>query len=67
MKWKQWLTERFLPAWCREELLAENRKMSRELVKIRAENRELRAYVDGLHTALRYQKRSIIPWEEKKR
>ncbi len=49
---KKWLTERFLPVWCREELLRENAGLRAELERALDEGRELRAYIAGMHRAL---------------
>lgn len=57
---KKWLCERFLPVWCREELLDENKRLRDSLREERIRNRELKAYIDGLHTALRAQRRITI-------
>ncbi len=59
-KWKRWLFRRFLPAWCREELLAENDALCRDLERARRENNTLRAYIDGMEYAIRRQGRVII-------
>ena len=57
---KKWLCERFLPVWCREELLQENRHLRDSLREERSRNRELQAYIDGIHAALRTQRRITI-------
>lgn len=54
-KLKVWLCMRFLPAWCKDELLEENTRLRRELTEAQQENKRLRAYIDGVHTALRYK------------
>lgn len=59
-KLKKWLCERFLPVWCREELLQENRRLQDSLREERSRNRELQAYIDGIHAALRTQRRITI-------
>lgn len=58
-KIKQWLIGRFLPAWCREEMLAENRKLADKVQRQAAEIDCLRAYIEGLRTAMRYQPKII--------
>ena len=57
---KQWLFERFLPAWCREELLEENRRLTRRAEELWQENQCLTAYINGLETALRSQRHKVI-------
>lgn len=59
-KFKRWLIEKFLPVWCREELLTENRRL-RERVQLQAaEIDRLNAYVDGVRDAIRRQPRITI-------
>lgn len=50
---KRWLRERFLPLWCREDLLSENEAQRREIERLQAENGRLRAYIAGLEYAAR--------------
>lgn len=59
-KWKRWLYENFLPAWCREDLLGENARLTS---KVQAQSREivrLTAYIDGMLAATRRQPRITI-------
>ena len=59
-KWKQWLYRKFLPAYCRDKLLEENRALG-DLVKSQAQEiAKLNAYIDGMEAALRHQKRITI-------
>lgn len=57
---KSWLYERFLPAWCREELLEDNKRLLARVSELKAEGERLRAYIDGLETALRLGRRIKI-------
>lgn len=50
---KRWLWERFLPLWCREDLLAENEAQRCRIDRLQAENDRLRAYIAGLEYAAR--------------
>lgn len=59
-KFKRWLIERFLPAWCREELLTENRRLRERVQRQAAEIDRLNAYVDGVRDAIRRQPRITI-------
>lgn len=59
-KWKEWLCSRFLPAWCREEMTAENRRLKEQLTAAKEENEILRGYIDGLRDALRYGRKIAI-------
>ena len=59
-KFKQWLCAKFLPAWCREDLLNENARLSAALSELKNENNKLRAYINGFESAVRYQRRIVI-------
>ena len=50
---RRWMTERFLPMWAKETLLAENERLRKELERQRAEYDSLRRYADGLEEGLR--------------
>lgn len=52
-KFKIWLCRCFLPTWCREELLEENRRLMAALEQAQQENRELLARIAGMETVLR--------------
>ena len=52
-KFKLWLRGRFLPAYCRDDLLAENDRLRRELAEQQRTIDRLRAYADGLEYAAR--------------
>lgn len=63
-KLKRWLYERFLPAWCRDDLMRANELLS---AKVQAQAREierLEAYIDGVHAAQRRQPRIVINRKE---
>ena len=57
---KKWLIEGFLPMWAKQTVLEDNRQLSRELRALRAENRELRAYIQGLEKGIRAGKKDQI-------
>lgn len=59
-KIKRWLIERILPVWAREQLLAEIRRLEEKNLQLRAEIRQLEAYIDGLETGIKSQRRIII-------
>ena len=59
-RFKHWLYEKFLPAWCREDLLNENARLSAAVSELKNENNRLRAYINGFETAIRYQRRVVI-------
>lgn len=52
-KFKIWLVNKYLPAWCREELLTENDRLNKEVKKQAAKIDSLNAYIDGMKDAIR--------------
>lgn len=58
-KFKRWMIEKFLPTYCRNELLEENKRLSERIKELQAKNDRLNAYIDGMESALRYQKITI--------
>ena len=58
-KFRIWLCTKFLPAWCKEELLDENKRLARLISEQREENDKLRAYIDGMNNAMRRQRIQI--------
>ena len=65
-KFKRWLIEKFVPAWCRDEMLDTNRDLVRAVDDLRRENERLKAYINGLEDAMRAQRRIVIRNEVKK-
>ena len=59
-KVKQWLLERFLPEWCRQELLEENARLLAEVQLLQGQIAQRQAYIDGMDTALRAMRKVII-------
>ncbi len=59
-KLREYLINRFLPAWCREELLEENKKLRQKVERQAEEIDRLNAYIDGVTDALRRQPRIIV-------
>lgn len=59
-RFRQWLLERFLPAWAKDSVYRENKLLRDRLDERDREIRELNAYVDGLETALRSMRRIVI-------
>lgn len=57
---KEWLYGCFLPAYCRDDLLAANKRLSEQLREQRAENERLQCYIRGLETGIRSQRRVNI-------
>ena len=52
-KLKKWLYNKFLPAWCKEDLMEANAHLTGVIVELKRENEKLRAYIRGMETALR--------------
>lgn len=59
-KIKRWLIERILPVWAREELMAEIERLKESNRQLAAERDRLNAYIEGLETGIRAQRRIII-------
>lgn len=57
---KRWLIERILPVWAREELMEEIEKLKESNRQLAAERDRLNAYIAGLETGIRAQRRIII-------
>lgn len=64
---KRWICERFLPVYCREEMLAEAKRLQAEIVEIKRENERLLAYIDGMHAVLRRRQKITINATEESR
>lgn len=50
---KKYLLDRFLPMWAKETVLSDNRQLRARLRKLEQENKELKVYIQGLHTGMR--------------
>ncbi len=57
---KKWLIDGFLPMWAKQTVLADNRLLTKEIRALRKENRELKAYLQGLERGIRAGKRVQI-------
>lgn len=64
-KFRKWLLEKFLPAWAKDSVYAENKRLLAQLERQAQDMRELDAYIDGLETALRSMRRIVINNEVK--
>jgi len=53
---KKWLFERFYPAMAKEEIA----RLQREIIRKDAEIASLNAYIDGMETGMRAQRRIVI-------
>lgn len=62
-KLKYWLCEKYLPDWCRRELLDENERL-KEIVRKRDDEIEnLNQYIAGMERALKLGRKIIIQAE----
>lgn len=52
-KFKKWLYDRFLPAWCRDDLLRQNELLAAQYKAQQREIERLRAYIEGVQAASR--------------
>ena len=59
-KIKTWLLERFLPAWAKDTVYQDNKRLLAQLEGQRQELRELHAYIDDLEAGLRALRRVVI-------
>lgn len=59
-KFKNWLYNRFLPAYCRDDLMEENARLLAANAEQKREIERLNAYIAGMQTALRRQTRITI-------
>ena len=57
---KNWLICRVLPIWAREELLARIEMLEGENQRLREEVGRLNAYIAGLETGIRNQRKVVI-------
>ena len=66
-KIKSWLYNKFLPAWCRDDLIAANNRLFTANAELKQEIDRLNAYIDGFETAARLQRRITINTGEARR
>ena len=66
-KFKTWLIHKFLPDYCRDDLLEVNDRLMAANAAQKQEIVRLNAYIDGLHAALRRQPRITIYGTEVKK
>lgn len=59
-KIREWFLLKFLPAWAKDSVYQENRRLKEEIDRLNAVIRERDAYISGLETGIRKQRRVII-------
>lgn len=59
-KFKQWLYNKFLPDWCKDNLLETNAHLVNLVSEQQREIAILKARIDGMETSMRYQRRISI-------
>ncbi|MBQ3045144.1 MAG: hypothetical protein IJD49_04245 [Clostridia bacterium] len=59
-KIKQWFFNKYLPAYCKEELIEENNKLRMQVQELKAEKKELESYISGMQRGLRAVKKIQI-------
>lgn len=57
---KKWLIEKWLPMWAKETVLSDNRQLQQENEILRQKVRQLEAYIRGLESGMRVNKRINI-------
>lgn len=65
-KFKRWLYNKFLPAYCKDALMETNEQLSAVVAEQCHEIERLKAYISGVERAVRHQKRIIIQTGEVK-
>lgn len=58
-KFKRWLCLKFLPVYCRDGLMEDNAALRAEVERQKQQIARLNAYIEGMETALRYQRRVV--------
>ena len=59
-KLKEWLINKFLPTWAKETVWEDLKKAQREAENLRKENDRLEAYIRGLESGIKSQRRIVI-------
>lgn len=60
LKLKKMIVEKYLPLWCRAELIDENKKLAEKVSNQADEIERLNSYIDGMHDALRYRQKIVV-------
>lgn len=59
-KIKQWLINKILPVWAKQELLRENTQLLNKIAELQARLNEQAAYIEGLETGIRAHRKIVI-------
>lgn len=59
-RFKQWLYNKFLPAWCKEDLLSANKRLAATVDAQQREIDRLNAYISGMESGVRTRNKIII-------
>ena len=59
-KFKHWLYDKFLPAWCKEELQDEIKRLIAANAAQKQEIAQLNAYINGIESAMRIRSKITI-------
>jgi hypothetical protein len=59
-RFKHWLCTNFLPDYCRAELQDENKRLLALIQRQKQEIDQLNAYINGLESGIRSQRRIVI-------
>lgn len=57
---KNWLQDHFLPMWAKETVLADNRRLKKEILRLEQTVAQKDAYIQGLQLGIRAGKRISI-------
>ena len=64
---KAWFLDRFLPMWAKETVLADNRKLQRQVAELREQLDQKEAYIAGMIAGMKSQRRIVINTAEEKK
>lgn len=64
---KAWFLDHFLPMWAKETVLADNRKLQLQVAELREQLDQKEAYIAGLMTGMKSQRRIVINTAEGKK
>ena len=59
-RFRKWLLEKFLPAWAKDSVYEDNKRLLAQLERQKQEIRELNVYIDGMEIAMRTARRIVI-------